>query len=176
MKERVVFSGAAGLVVITGLTWGMTRADGSTSPAHDVVVVHRGDITRTVGGVGHVATLRDAARLAVPVSDPAGGSSSSSSAGAGSTAEAVFAGGTGHVLSLVVDVGAEVTPGQVLAHITDDGSAQTAVVLASSELAAARLDLAKLRVQDPARGLPPPPRSSSTRSSRSCRPATHWHE
>ncbi len=155
MKERVVFSGAAGLVVITGLTWGMTRADGSTSPAHDVVVVHRGDITRTVGGVGHVATLRDAARLAVPVSDPAGGSSSSSSAGAGSTAEAVFAGGTGHVLSLVVDVGAEVTPGQVLAHITDDGSAQTAVVLASSELAAARLDLAKLRVQDPARGLPP---------------------
>lgn len=155
MKERVVFSGAAGLVVITGLTWGMTRADGSTSPAHDVVVVHRGDITRTVGGVGHVATLRDAARLAVPVSDPAGGSSSSSSAGAANTAEAVFAGGTGHVLSLVVDVGAEVTPGQVLAHITDDGSAQTAVVLASSELAAARLDLEKLRVQDPARGLPP---------------------
>jgi len=153
MTPRIIVSAAAALVLVTGGVWGATRGEGASSNSPETVKVNRGEIAVTVGGIGHVTTLTDAARLAVPSADAA---ATSTSAGSSSgLAGAVFATVTGHVTSLLVGVGDEVTAGQRIARLADDGTAKAALIQAGHDLAAARLDLAQKRVQDPARGLPP---------------------
>lgn len=153
MTPRIIVSAAAALVLVTGGVWGATRGEGASSNSPETVKVNRGEIAVTVGGIGHVTTLTDAARLAVPSADAA---ATSTSAGSSSgLAGAVFATVTGHVTSLLVGVGDEVTAGQRIARLADDGTVKAALIQAGHDLAAARLDLAQKRVQDPARGLPP---------------------
>src|SRR5262245_17001022 len=75
-------------VAVAVVTLG-SEPGGTSSPAGELVVVERGDVSVTVGGVGHVTTLTGAARLTVSSSSAspaaqagAGGSPSSASGGA----------------------------------------------------------------------------------------------
>jgi multidrug efflux pump subunit AcrA (membrane-fusion protein) len=151
-------AGVVTLVVVS------TGGGAPPKPPGELVSVVRGDVSETVGGIGHVTTLAGAARLAVPVSAPAGTSSPSTSSGkeggaAGGSreapADAVFPTVTGHVTELLVTQGQKVLAGQPVARLADDGTIATATVQARAELAAARLELAQRRVHDPGRGLPP---------------------
>ena len=151
MSKRPVTSAAVVLAVAVGGVWVVNQGAGASSKPGDVVTIDRGTISVTVGGVGRVATLTDAARQAVPTS----GSGTSTAAPA--VSEAVFSPVTAHVTALFIKVGDEVEAGERLAELADDGAAETAVIQARHELASAKLDLAQKRVQDPTRGLPPTP-------------------
>lgn len=147
------------LVVLPALAvgglWVSTRGSGAPAPAPELVTAQRGEVAVTVGGVGHVATLISAARVAAPAADTGSGAKASSAAALANTAEAVFATGTGQVTALFVRIGEVVEAGQPIARIADNGASDAALVQARSDLATARLELAQKRVQDPTRGLPP---------------------
>jgi multidrug efflux pump subunit AcrA (membrane-fusion protein) len=146
------------------------------------VAVKRGDVSLTVGGIGHVTTLTGAAKLSVAgsssgssgaggagpgggagagASGPAaaagsgGGGSAPSSAGSTVPADAVFPAMAGHVARLLVKPGDHVVAGQPVAILADDGTTATSLLQARNDFATARLELAQKRVQDPARGSPP---------------------
>ncbi len=151
MSTRVLLSAAAALVLVSGGVWEATRG-GASSTADTVkaVTIKRGTVAITVGGIGRITTLSDAARFAVNT-DGAG-------SGTGSTAnrsEAVFATTSGHVSSVLVVVGDSVMAGQPIAVISDDGTVRSTRLQARSNLATARLELAQKKDQDPARGVPP---------------------
>jgi HlyD family secretion protein len=153
MNNRLLVSVVAAVCLVTGTIWGTTRGADAASPQTGVITADRGVVAVTVGGIGQVTTLTDAARLAAPVAD-------SSATSAGSTpspgpADIVFPAVTGHVTSLLVGVGDVVEAGQPIARLADDGTARTALVQARSDLATARLELAQKQVHDPLRGLPP---------------------
>lgn len=150
MSRRPVTSAAVVLAVAVGGVWAVNQGGGANAAPGDVLTIDRGAISVTVGGVGRVATLTDAARQAVPTSGGGGRSTPAVS-------EAVFSPVTGHVTALFVKVGDEVEAGEALAEISDDGASETAVIQARHELASAELDLAQKKVQDPARGQPPTP-------------------
>jgi len=155
MTKNVFVSVTAALLLLTGAVWGATRGEGSAAGSPETVTVGRGNIALTVGGIGHVATLTDASRLAVASSGTSGPAASGSGASASAPVEAVFATVPGHVTSLLVDVGDEVTAGQPIAVLSDTGTTKGALIQARSDLASTRLELLQKRVQDPARGLPP---------------------
>lgn len=163
MPNRVAVGLVAALALGAGGYWGSTQMPSANAASDETVTVRLGQVAQTVGGIGHVATLTEAARLAV--SQPDGGSgrggatvSSTGSAGASAgISEAVFGTVSGSVRRLYVGVGDRVTAGQPIARLADDGTRRAAIVQADYDLAAARLDLAQKRVQDPARGLPPTP-------------------
>lgn len=154
MVKRVYAGSVALGAVVTGLLLASALGGGNVSAAAgETVAVERGNVVVTVGGIGRVTTLSEAARLAVPVND-SGASQASSAASAGS-AGVVFPQLTGHVTAVLVGVGDKVEPGQPVARITDDGTVRTALVQARSDLATARLDLAQKKVRDPTLGPPP---------------------
>jgi RND family efflux transporter MFP subunit len=150
MRRRFVLSMAA-LVAVPFTIWGATRGDDASAVTPEIVTAQRGDVAVTVGGIGHVATLTDAARLAVSSAEVG----AAASAGGVPSAEAVFATATGHVTSLFVEVGDHVDAGETIAHVAGDGTAEAALLQARSDLATAQLELAQKRVQDPSRGPPP---------------------
>jgi RND family efflux transporter MFP subunit len=152
MNNRFLVSVVAGGCVVALTFWGTTREAGASAPPDDVVTIDRGEVAVTVGGIGHVATLSEAARLAAPAAESTG---SGSSTPAAAPADLVFATVAGHVSSLLVGVGDEVRAGQPIARITDDGTARQALLQARSDLGTARLELLQKQTQDPARGLPP---------------------
>jgi HlyD family secretion protein len=153
---------AVGAVALSG-------GNGKAPTAGDVVVVRRGDVSVTVGGIGHVSTLTGAARLTVGSGAASGGGSSTSSrtttavaAGGGgaaaareTSADAVFPSVTGHVTQVLVEAGDSVVAGQPVARLADDGTLASATLQARSDLSTARLEFAQKRVQDPVRGVPP---------------------
>lgn len=139
--------------VATTLVVASSGGSDSSAAAGRTVVIDRGDVVVSVGGVGRVTTLTEAARLTVAGSDGAGPSAGSTSAAA--NAGVVFPQVTGHVTELLVAVGDEVQAGQPVAHIADDGTVRTAVIQARSDLATARLDLAQKKLRDPTLGPPP---------------------
>lgn len=151
MTNRIVIPAVA-VVLVTGVVWGPGHGEGASAASAETVAVKRGDVAVTVGGIGHVATLTEAARLAVPAADT---SSTSSAGNSGAPSDAVFSLVAGHVTAVLVGVGDKVRAGQPIANLTDNGETQTALIQARHDLAAARLDLAQKRVQDPTRGLPP---------------------
>jgi HlyD family secretion protein len=152
MTRRAVLAAATALVLVSGGAWGATRGgEASAADTGKAVTVKRGTVSITVGGIGRVSTLSEAARFAVGADTSGSSGTAASSAGL----EAVFATASGHVSSLLVAVGDPVRAGQRIAVISDDGTARVALVQARSDLASARLDLEQKRVQDPARGLPP---------------------
>ena len=175
-RTRAVAALAAGAVVIAAVVLVTQRGGGAHAPPGELVAAERGDVTITVGGVGHVNTLTGAARLAVPGGGSGGGtgsgsastgssagvaspssSSSSASGGGQAPADAVFPALSGHVERLFAHVGQQVTAGQPIATIADDGTTATNLIQARSDFGTARLELAQKRVQDPTRGLPPTP-------------------
>ncbi|MDP9347140.1 MAG: hypothetical protein M3P44_15790, partial [Actinomycetota bacterium] len=173
MRIWVVGALAVATAVVAGVVWVGARGDGSPKPPGEVVSAERGEVAVTVGGIGHVNTLTGAALLAVPAStatssgagtsSPAGGSPASGAGGSGggggspAPADAVFPAATGHIARLLVRPGERVVAGQTIAVIADDGTIAGNVLQARSDLAAARLELAQKRVQDPVRGVPPTP-------------------
>ncbi|MCW3013369.1 MAG: hypothetical protein JWO02_461, partial [Solirubrobacterales bacterium] len=162
---------AALIVVVSVGVWASGRGGGSPPAPPELVRAERGEVAVTVGGIGHVATLTEAALLAVPGagSAAASGSNAGSSAGsagaAGGTggagggtlapADTVFPAVAGHVARVLVKPGDRVVAGQSIAVIDDDGTVAGTVLQARGDLATARLELAQKRVQDPARGVPP---------------------
>lgn len=95
-----------------------------------------------------------------------GGSTSSSSAASPSAAssaggatpapaDAVFPTVSGHVTRLLVNEGDQVSAGQPIARVSDDGTIAGGVLQARSDLGTARLQLAQKNVQDPLLGPPP---------------------
>ncbi len=117
----------------------------------------RGPVAVTVGGLGHVATLSDAAHAAAPAaSGTAAGAHSAGTSGAagGAPPDAVFPAVSGHVTRLLVHAGQRVAAGQPIATLSDDGTIAAAILQARSDLATARLELLQKRVHDPALGLP----------------------
>lgn len=154
MVTRVHAGSVALGTVVTGLVLASALGGGNVSAASgETVAVERGNVMVSVGGIGRVTTLTEAARLAVPVND-SGTAQASSSAGTGS-AGVVFPQLTGNVTAVLVGVGDKVEPGQPVARITDDGTVRTSLIQARSDLAAARLDLAQKKVRDPTLGPPP---------------------
>ncbi|MEK6250751.1 MAG: efflux RND transporter periplasmic adaptor subunit [Actinomycetota bacterium] len=92
----------------------------------------------------------------------AGGTGSSASAASSSggaatpaPADAVFPTVTGHVTRLLVHEGDQVSPGQPIARVSDDGTIAGGVLQARNDLGTARLELAQKRVRDPLLGPPP---------------------
>jgi RND family efflux transporter MFP subunit len=154
MRNRVVLAALGVPAVVAFTVWGASIGESAGVGSPQVVTVHRGDVAVTVGGIGHVATLAEAARRAAPAAD-----SVSSAAGSGpstvASTEAVFANATGHLASLLVRVGDHVDAGQPIASVADDGTAEAVLLQAGTDLATARLELAQKRVQDPSRGAPP---------------------
>jgi RND family efflux transporter MFP subunit len=148
MDRRIGTASAVVLLLVTGAVWGATRAETAPAGSPEIVTIGEGAVAVTVGGIGHVTTLSDAARLAA---NPAADTASASIA----TSGAVFATVTGHVTELLVAVGDKVRPGQPIARLADDGTVASTLIQAESDLANAQLELAQKRVQDPARGLPP---------------------
>lgn len=161
---------AVALVVAAGGTYGATRGGESAAAATETVTVERGDVAVTVGGIGKVSTLTEAARQAAAavVSDTASGGGASSA-----SIDAVFATAPGHVTALHVSVGEKVKAGQPIATIADDGTTRTAIIQAEHDLAAARLDVAQLKLHDPATGLPPT--AAETKSARAALTAARAH-
>ena len=149
MSPRLLVAAVAVLAIGSVGAWNLTQSSEASAASAEVVTVSRGAVSVTVGGIGHVANLSDAARMAVPEIDSASGAAGST------TTDAVFARATGHVLELFVEVGDVVEADQELARIADDGTVRGSLIQARSELASARLDLAQKRLQDPARGPPP---------------------
>ncbi len=83
--------------------------------------------------------------------------SASSSAGGATPApaDAVFPTVTGHVTRLLVNEGDQVSAGQPIARVSDDGTIAGSVLQARSDLGTARLELAQKSVRDPLLGPPP---------------------
>jgi macrolide-specific efflux system membrane fusion protein len=165
---------AAGLMLVTQNGGGPKQSPGTYAKAE------RGVVDTTVGGVGHVTTLTGSALLSIPSfsssstgvgsgsavgssasAGAAGGTSSTAaptSGASGSTAvpaDAVFPTVSGHVSRLLVHQGDQVTAGQPIAMVSDDGATLGTVLQARNELATARLELAQRKVHDPLLGPPP---------------------
>jgi HlyD family secretion protein len=167
----------AGLMLVGQNGGGSRQAPGTYAKAE------RGVVDTTVGGVGHVTTLTGSALLSVPsfsssggvgvASGSAVGSSASAGAAAGASptatspsgvsgptavpADAVFPTVSGHVLRLLVQQGDQVTGGQPIATVSDDGATMGTVLQARNELATAGLELAQRKVHDPLLGPAPTP-------------------
>jgi multidrug efflux pump subunit AcrA (membrane-fusion protein) len=154
----------AGAVAFVALS---TGRGAKPQPQGELVPVSRGDVSVTVGGIGHVTTLTGAARLAVPSSSSAavaaspGSRSGATGSGAGASSpreapvDAVFPAVAGHVTQLLVAPGQRVLAGQPVARLADDGTIAAATLQARADVSTARLELAQKRVHDPGRGLPP---------------------
>jgi hypothetical protein len=118
MDRRIGAATAVVLMVVTGGVWGATRAETSPAGSPEIVTIDQGAVSVTVGGIGHVTTLSDAARLATnPAADTAGVPLASSGA--------VFATVTGHVTELLVAVGRAIDFPVVLVHRRDSEEAVT---------------------------------------------------
>jgi HlyD family secretion protein len=150
-------------LVAGAVVWSTQQGGGRHAAAGEFVTATRGNVSVTVGGIGHVTTLTGAARLTVAAPHTSGGAagaggSSSQSAGVGQApADAVFPAVPGHVSRIMVRVGQFVVAGEPIAILADDGTLATQELQARSDLATAQLDLAQKRVRDPLRGPDPTP-------------------
>jgi multidrug efflux pump subunit AcrA (membrane-fusion protein) len=146
------------VVVATAAGTALWQLQGSTSThaALRTVTAVRGSVIVTVGGLGRIVTAGPK-QLAVPAPAPAGGATAPSGQVAAAPAGAVFPAASGHVVRMLVVPGEVVRPGQAVALLDDGGTAAAALVQARDDLAAARVELARKRVTDPTKGLPPTP-------------------
>ena len=112
----------------------------------------RGDVVVTVGGVGRIVEARASGPLALPA--PAGGSPGASAA-ATTPAGAVFPRASGRIVRFLVQPGEDVSAGDPIAVLDDGDASATAIALAHTDVATARLELAQKETSDPAKGLPP---------------------
>ncbi|MDX6681718.1 MAG: HlyD family secretion protein [Solirubrobacteraceae bacterium] len=165
-RVRVLSALIGGFAIVAVVIWASGRGNPAPTATGEVVRAERGEVATTVGGIGHVSTLTEAALQAVPASGGAGGGSAGSGTSAGgsggsggggspASADAVFPAVAGHVARVLVKPGEHVVAGQPVAVIADDGVVAGNVLQARSDLSTARLELAQRRVQDPARGVPP---------------------
>lgn len=153
-------SGGVGLALGSGGGHKPTRAT--------VVAVDRGDVVVTVHAVGRISagsggtTIAASSAQVSGQSGASGGQPSSTgaskatggTAAAGVPSDAILPAMTGRVTRLLVATGDRVRPGQPIALLSDDGNAHAAVVQARLDLDSARLELAQIRLHDPANGAP----------------------
>ena len=136
MKKRSTLIGLAALAAAGGAiaAWQLTGSGpGRVPPA--TAVAQRGDIVRSVGGVGKVVDVRAVSRAPAPVGAPTGAGAAASVSGA------VFASAAGRVLELLAVPGQEVARGQVLARL-DPANARVNLVTAQAALDQANAQLA----------------------------------
>jgi HlyD family secretion protein len=136
--------------------WGL---QGPTAASEDPTSVQakRGDMVKTVGGVGRIVQAKAPAAIARPSSGGTGGGGAGAGGGSAASdapADAVFPRTAGLIERYLVRRGQRVVAGQTLAVLDDGGVAQSAVRQAKNDLATARLELRQKRTSDPIRGIP----------------------
>jgi HlyD family secretion protein len=135
-----------------------------------VAAADRGDVIVTVRGVGRISAGSGGVTIgasSAQVGGQSGGpgnqssttsaassSKNSGSGGAAVPADAILPATSGRVERLLVTTGDRVSRGTPIAVLSDDGTAHAATVQAQSDFQSAQLELAQLRVHDPANGAP----------------------
>ncbi len=143
-----------GICVATALV-GCSVGGGGRAATSPTAKAARGDVVRTVGGVGRIVSARSVNTTAAPAAPATQGSTTSTSPSAAGTADAVFASASGRMSRYLVSPGERVSAGQPIAVLDDGGAAGVALDQARSDLETARLELRQKEAADPARGLPP---------------------
>jgi HlyD family secretion protein len=145
-------------VVFGFAVWG---SQGGTAAQADpaTAIAERGDLVKSVGGVGRIVQARASGLIARPSSGGTGGSGSGSGSGsaaasADTSPDAVFPRTSGRIKRYAVRRGQRVVAGQVLAALDDGGAAASAVRQARNALSTARIELRQKQTSDPLKGIP----------------------